>query len=334
MNSPLRRLRRGLAILAFIFLVAVLGYRVAGWNLLDATYMAIITLFTVGFRDDVGGVMTPPLKVFTMALIIFGASTVLYILGGLVQMMTEGEINRALGLRRITREIRQLSGHVILCGFGRMGETLAAELRRVKQVFVVVDNDPARVAEATTLNYLAIHDDATEEQVLQDLGLERAKALVTTLPKDADNLFITLTARNLNSQVQIIARAEYRSTEKKLIQAGADRVVLPAAAGAMRMAAMITRPSTVELVELAAGRNVAEVTIDELTIPPDCPLVGRTVRETEPRSRHGLLIVAIRRPNQTLEFNPDANTVFEGGGSVIVMGRSEDIERFRHEYGI
>lgn len=331
---PLKRLRIGLAILAAIFVVAVLGYRLAGWDLLNAVYMVVTTLSMVGYRDDIGGPMTPALQVFTILLIMFGVSTVLFILGGFFQMMAEGEINRALGLRRVTREIEQLSEHVVVCGFGRMGEILAGELARRKRSLVVIDKDPERITEAIAQGYLALTDSATEEESLLHAGVKRAKVLVITLPSDADNVFITLTARNLNPDLQIFARADLPTTEKKLLQAGADRVVLPAATGAMRMALMVTRPSAVELVELVVGRQVAEVEIDELTISFDSPLVGSTVRDSQTRSRHGLLIVAVRHPGGVLAFNPDADTVFQGGDTVIVMGHAADIERFREEYGI
>jgi len=334
MRSPLRRLQVGLATLAVVFVAAVCGYWLGGWDPLESIYMVVTTLSMVGYRDDIGGQMTPPLQVFTIVVIVFGISTALYILGGIFQMMTEGEINRALGLRRVTREIKRLSGHVIICGFGRVGETLAGELRRRKQSIVVLDRDADRIAEAASLDYLALNDDATEEQALVNAEVRRAKTLVTTLPSDAENVFITLTARNLNPDLQIIARGESRSTEKKLVQAGADRVVLPSAAGAMRMAAMVTRPSSIELIELAAGHHTAEVEIDELTIPGESPLVGCTVLDSQTRRRHGLLIVAVRKADGRLTFNPDADTVFQGGDTVIAMGRPDDIERFRQEYGI
>jgi len=332
-TPPLKRLQIGLATLAVIFVVAVSGYRLAGWSLLDAVYMVVTTLSMVGYRDEIGP-MTPALQVFTIVLIVFGVSTALYILGGLFQMMAEGEINRALGMRRVTREIERLHEHVILCGFGRMGEILAGELHRRDRSFVVIDNSPERITVANSLGYLALTDDATEEEALLAAGVQRAKTVVLTLPTDAQNLFVTLTARNLNPSLRIFARAELPATEKKLIQAGADRVVLPAAAGALRMAAMITRPFAVELIELVAGRHIAEVEIDELTIPPESPLVGMTVRDSQTRRRHGLLIVAVRHSGGDLVLNPDADMVFQDDDTVIVIGQTADIERFREEYRI
>lgn len=332
MKSPLVRLRVGLITLAAIVVLAVAGYCWIGrWSLLDSIYMVVTTLGMVGYREL--GEMTPQLKVFTILFIVFGLSTALYIMGGFIQMMAEGEINRALGLRRVTREIDRLSDHIILCGFGRTGEILARELRQQKRPFVVIDKDAELIAAAETAGYLTINDDATEEEVLLLAGVTRAKVVVTTLPSDADNVFITLTARDLNRDLQIIARGELRSTEKKLLQAGADRVVLPASTTAMRMAAMITRPSTIELIELVAGRhNTAEVQIDELCVPATSPLVGRTIRESDARARFGLLIVAVRRGDGSFIFNPDVGTAFQAQDAVIVMGREGGVERFRQEY--
>ncbi len=331
-TPSLQRLRIGLVALLVVVLLAVLGYRLAGWDLLDAVYMVVITLSSVGFSEQ--SQLPDGLKLFTILVILFGGTTALYLVGGFVQMMAEGEITRALGLRRVTREIQRLSNHVIVCGFGRAGEVLAEELQRRGLPFVVIDSNPERVAEAMSRNYLAMNDDATEEVTLRQCGVERARALVVTLPGDADNVFITLTARNLNRQLQIIARAEHRSTEKKLIQAGADRVVLPSTAAALRMAALVSRPSTVELVELVSGRQIAEVQIDELSVPADSPLVGLSVRDSEARSRHGVLIVGLRRKEGELMLNPDPAGKFAAGDMVIVIGQAADIERFREEYAL
>jgi len=331
--TSLKRLRLGLLVLATIFVLAVFGYWLLfKWSLLDAVYMVVITLSTVGYKEV--HALGPSEQAFTMVVIIFGVSTALYIVGGLLQMMFEGEINRAVGMRRVSREIEHLHDHVVICGFGRMGEILADDLRRHKMPLVVVENDAERLQEAAARDYLALNHDATEEEALRNAGVDRAKTLVTTLPRDADNVFITLTARNLRPNLMIIARGEYQTTEKKLIQAGADRVVLPAATGAMRMAAMITRPAAMELIEVVAGRQIGEVEVSEVPITPGSPLVGVTVRESQTRARHGLLIVAFRRPDGSLQFNPAGDTRFEANSSVVVLGRPEDIDQFRREYQV
>ncbi|HLA83480.1 MAG TPA: potassium channel protein [Thermoguttaceae bacterium] len=334
MTSAWTHLRIGLVILAILFLVGVAGYSLAGWELGEAIYMVVNLFSTVGLKEVRDLSHAPGLRLFTSALIILGVSTAFYIIGAFVQMMTQGEINRALGVQRVNRELRRLSDHIILCGFGRMGEILAEQLLRRKHSLVIVDNDAERVAEAAQLGYLAVNANASEEDALRGVGIEKAKILVTTLPEDADNVFITLTARNLNPNVQIIARGELPSTEKKLLQAGADRVVLPAATGAMRMAAMITRPSMIELVELVGGRHIAEVEIDEITLPDDCPLVGTTLGAADVRSRHGVLIVSVRRSNELLLFAPGADTVFQAQDRVILIGHLSSIETFRRECGL
>lgn len=329
-KPPLLRFRIGLLILAALFMVGVAGYRLWGWTYIESIYMVALVFSTVGFSEV--HPLTPGQMVFTTALIVVGVSTALYITGGFFQMMAEGEINKALGLRRVTREIERLREHVILCGFGRMGETLARELQRKGIRFVVLEKDPERIAEASAQRYLAVSDDATEEEALLAVGVMQAKTLVTTLPGDADNVFITLTAHNLNPAMRIIARGELRSTEKKLMQAGADQVVLPATTAAQRMAIMITRPSAVELIEVVAGRQLTEIELDELLITTGSPLAGSTVRQSEPRTRHGLMVIAVRHGDGRLEFNPGGDTTFQIGTTVMVMGRREDIDRFREDY--
>lgn len=332
MNVSWARLRTGLTTLVAIFCVAICGYRLAGWTWLDSAYMVVTTMSTVGFREM--GAMTPALKAFTILVIVFGVSTSFYILGGLVQMALEGEINRALGMRRVSREIERLSGHVVICGFGRTGEVVAGEIARSKHPFAVIEHDAQRIAEAVAMGYLAVQADAKEEESLRAARVCEAKTLVTTLPGDADNVFITLTARELNPELHIIARGEQRSTEKKLIQAGADRVVLPAMTGALRMAAMVTRPSTLELIELAAGGRVAEMAVDELILSGDCPLVGKSIRDSQARSRHGLMIIAMRRADGQMVLNPDASVSFQAGDTAVVIGRLADIEKFRTECNV
>jgi len=214
MKPALTHLRIGLMLLMCIFFVGVAGYRLAGWGMIESIYMVVMLLSTVGMKEVHDLADSPGLQLFTSVIIVVGASTALYIIGAFVQMMTEGEINRALGFQRVSREIRWLAGHVIICGFGRMGEILAAQLRHQNRSFVVIENDPERIAEAMERGYLAINDNATEEDAMESAGVRRATTLVTTLPHDADNVFITLTAKDLNPNLHIIARGESQSTEK------------------------------------------------------------------------------------------------------------------------
>ncbi|MBI3836842.1 MAG: potassium channel protein [Planctomycetia bacterium] len=330
MSTSLRRVCIGAIVLVVVFAAAVVGYRIAGRSWLDAIYMVIITISTVGYGETSS--LPPGQKVLTIGVIVFGISAAVFTLGGFIQMMMEGEIERALSLGRTTRAIEKLTRHVILCGYGRIGHILAHELKCKRQSFVVLDSDPEALAEAQNAGYLVLLGDATEEEVLLAAGVERAQCLVTALPSDAANVFITLTSRNLNRDLQIIARGEYQTTEKKLLQAGANRVVLPAAIGALRMAAMVTRPSTIELMELVGGQSILDVEIDEIAVLAGSSLVGKTIVDAETRRRHGLLVVAVKQTTGKMVFNPGAELVFQPGDTVIVMGRLEDIDRFRQEY--
>lgn len=332
MKAPVRRILIGAIVLVVVVVSAVIGYRLAGRSWLDAVYMVVITVSSVGFGE--ASTLSPAEQWLTMGVILFGITAAFTSLGGFVQMMMEGEIERAMNLGRTTRAIERLEDHVVLCGYGRIGRILAKELHRKDQPFVVVDNNPDAIADAQSQGFLVRMGDANEEEVLISAGIERAKSLVTALPSDAANVFITLTSRNLNQGLQILARGEYQSTEKKLLQAGANRVVLPAAIGALRMAAIITRPSTVELMELVAGQSVLDVEVDEVLLGPNCNLIGKSLVEAETRKQHGLLIVAIKPKSGKIMFNPGSEIILQAGDTVIVMGRLEDIDRFRADHRV
>ncbi|MDX1963138.1 MAG: potassium channel protein [Pirellulales bacterium] len=331
MKNPWRRLRNGAIALAVLLFFATVGYKLLrpddSW--LDCLYMVAITAGTVGYGEHSDAPDAE--KLFTIVVILTSVTAVAYIFGSFVQIVTAGELQRALGHMRMTRELQKLNGHVIICGGGRVGELLAEELARHDDDFVVIDRDPQRLQELRSHKCLTVAGDATLEEILLQAGVQRAKSLVSALPHDAENVFITLTARNLNRDLQIIARAEQPTTYKKLLQAGANRVVMPATIGAQRMAAMISRPSTVEFLELVADRSVLDVELDEFVISPNSPLVGKTLGESGTRRQYGLLMVAVKRKVGALIFNPDSDYVFQPEDVAIVMGRTEDIQKFRQE---
>jgi voltage-gated potassium channel len=332
MKTPLERIRLGAIVLSAVFLVAVVGYRViGGYPWIESLWLVVITLSSVGFgeRSQMGSAM----QLWTIVVIIVGISASAYTLGGFIQFILEGELDLWLGQRRMTREIEQLSDHVIICGFGRIGLVLGEDLKRQKQPLVVVDQDLARIEEAKSRHHPCLVGDATEEPVLLRAGLRRCKTLFTGLPSDAANVFITLTARNLNPTVQIIARAEHPSTEKKLRQAGANRIVMPSLIGAHHVERMITRPSTADLMELVAESSFTDLELDEVKVVPSGKLVGVSVHETEAHRRR-LLVVAVKQRDGSMLFNPDGSYTFQADDVLMVMGHEKDIQRFRTEYGL
>jgi len=337
-KSSFRNIILGAIAFASTILIAIAGYVVAGWNLLDAIYMTTITVFGVGF-GEVRPITSPALRVFTIIVIVAGYTSVVYIVGGFVQMVTEGEINKALSARRIEREIDSLQQHIIICGYGRIGQILARRLYKIQQPFVVVDSSSDRIALAEAKGYLTKLGSATDETVLQAVGIERAKALTTVLPDDAVNVFITLTAREMNPNLIILARGEYPSTEKKLKLAGADHVIMPASIGAERMAQMITHPAAMDFLNQDDGRHTLnellaqiDVYMDELTISLDSPLAGKTVSDMEVRGKGGFLVVALRKPDGTTIVHPQHEMLLEAGDTVILMGHRGDLPQFAQKY--
>ncbi|MEM8864567.1 MAG: potassium channel protein [Planctomycetota bacterium] len=325
--SLLHQIRRGVAFLAAFAMISVgLHMAVTGEGLLDSIYFFVVTVSTVGYAEK--SQAPAAVKLLNMGTILVGAIAVGYTINLVATSMIEGQIRQALGIQRMTREIKQLSGHTIICGFGRIGRTLAEEFGRRGKDFVIVDQDPDVVAGACDDNLLVVSGDATEEDTLLDAGIERAETLIVALRGDADCVFLTLTARNLNPQLKIIARGEQTATEVKLRQAGADQVVLPAVIGARRMAALVTRPHAAEMLEHFTNHEKIDANLEEITLPTGNALVGKTVRETAARQQHHLLVIGIRRSDGELLFNPTADCDFREGDTLIVMGRREDIEAF------
>lgn len=247
-----RTLRRGVTFFFGTFAVATSGYVLAGWSWIDAVYMVTITIFGVGY-GEVHPIDAPEMKIFTMILIFAGCTSLIYVVSGLVQMVTEGELEKMLGNRQRSKELDSLHDHTIICGYGRVGQMLAAELESQNQRIVILDCDESRVEKALEDGYLAMEGNAVDDETLHDVGLFRARTLATVLPDDATNVFITLTARDLSEKIRIIARAEHPSTERKLLRGGASYVVMPAAIGAIRIA-QLAAAEAVEAQELPEAR--------------------------------------------------------------------------------
>ncbi|GAB4536409.1 MAG: potassium channel protein [Pleurocapsa sp.] len=334
MQKPLNRILTGTIFFVLTLVTAVIGYVLFGWTWLDSIYMVVITIFGVGY-GEVKPLESPSEKIFTMLVILAGTSSAVYIVGGFVQMVAEGEINRVLDNHRKARGIETLSNHSIICGFGRMGRVIAQQLTEARQQFIIIEKQSDRVIKAELMGYLVQEGNATDENLLLQVGIERAKVLATVLPDDAANVFITLTARGLNRQLIILARGELSTTEKKLKLAGADRVVLPAVISGMQMANLITRPTATDFLEEKGERhyldevlNQINVQIDELSMLKGSPSIGKTIGQLEVRGKGSFIIIGLRRRDGTLIKDPDRHLVLHPGDRVIVMGHRGDIPQF------
>ncbi len=325
--SPVRNLAYGLVYLAIVMLAATAAYVAAGWSVGDAAYMVIVTVYTVGY-GEVRPVDTPLLRAITIGTIVLGCTGVIFLTSALVQFITLRQFEQILGGKRMNQQIDRLSGHVIICGLGRIGAMLAAELSAGGAAFVVLERDEARVQGALAQGFLAMQADATEEQALLAAGVERARILATVLPNDAANVFITLSARSLNAKIEIIARGEAPSTERKLLHAGANRVVLPAHIGAERIAELILYDRTAGFMRDTASMQSFERTLhtlglnlDVLTAAPGSAAVGMTVAGLEQRSEEALFVVQINRRDGTVITQPAPDQFIEAGDGLVLIGR-------------
>ena len=331
MKIPLKRVRLGAIILGGVFVVSVLGYHfLGGYPWVESIWMVVITIASVGFGEK--SQLSPTMQIFTVLVVLFGISAAGYTFGGFLQFLLAGELEDVMGHRLMRQEIDKLSGHTIICGYGRIGRILAEDLVQHHQRFVILEQNEESLAAAREAGYLCLHGDATEDEMLLAAGCHRAKALITGLPNDAANVFITLTARNLNRNLLIVARAGHGSSERKLRQAGADKVVLPSSIGAQLMSRMIMRPNTADLMELVAEQGNLNVQLDEMQIRAGGKLLNLTIRETNAHSQFGLLLLAVKQASGKMLFNPAADYRLQQDDIIILMGKKNDIERFRTEY--
>jgi Trk K+ transport system NAD-binding subunit len=326
--KSLRRVGWGLVGVAGVFAAGVAGYLAAGWDLGDAVYMVMITMSTVGFTE-VRPTNSTWLRLHTMTLIALGYVAVGYTLACLVAFIAEEEFRRFLGTQRVKRQIDHLEAHIIVVGLGRMGLRVCKELDAAGEPFVVVDRSIEKLAEIERLHWLFVQGDATEEHVLEEAGIRRARALVAAIPDDAVNVFITLTAREMATNVHIIARAETSTTEQKLKRAGASQVVLPASIGAQRVVAMLTNPGAVTFTELVTNKTTLKIELEEVEVKPEGELFGKTLRELDIGHRTGVVIIAIKRAEGQVIFPPSGTESLANGDKIVLLGRGPNLEQFR-----
>jgi voltage-gated potassium channel Kch len=289
--------------------------------------MVTLTVYTVGY-GEVRPVDTPLLRGITIATIVLGCTGMIFLTGALVQFITLNQLNQIFGLRRMNTQIDKLDRHVIVCGFGRIGRALAQELRAGGTHFVILERDEATAAQVRQLGYLCIQGDATDAAVLREAGVMRARTLATVLPNDAANVFITLRARGLNPNLEIIARGELSGTEAMLLQAGANKVVLPTHIGAERIAELIMYQETARFIHGSARMQEFEKVLHSLGLEmelieaaPDSTIAGQTIEAIEHRANGALFIVQVNRPGGEAITDPDGKTVIQPGDGVVIVGR-------------
>lgn len=310
-----------LALLIVITAVGVGGYMaLTGMSFLDALYMTAITLSTVGYREVMP--LTPAAQLFTIGLIFTGLGIVLYGASLVAGDVIEGRLRRVLGRRRVERRIEHLAEHYIVCGFGRMGRVVCKELAAKPVAFVVVERDPHALGIAEEAGYLTVDGDATEDRVLVQAGIARARGLVGALARDEDNVYVVLSARQMNADLLIVARAEDERSETKLMHAGATRVVSPYVLGGSRMASALLRPAVLDVIDLATHHRSIELKLEEFAVTDGTFAAGTTLRQSAIREELGLIVVAIKRAGGEMIYNPTAEVPIEVGDRLVVMGQA------------
>jgi voltage-gated potassium channel len=319
--------RLAIPILLFVLMIlgGTMGYIVIeGWPFLDALYMTVITLSTVGFGEV--RVVSSAGRIFTMVLIVLGVSFVFYVLGSVIQFMMEGHIRRILGRRKLEKEIREQKGHYIICGYGRVGTSICDVLASKPLGIIVIERDLDRIARLEKRNLLYVAGEATDEDNLMKARVKEARGLVAALKTDSDNVYVTLTARQMNPKLFIIARAGERKSENNLLAAGANKVVSPYSMGAHRIAQMILRPTVTDFLELTF-MDSGNILMEEMLVHPSSKLVNVALQDSGIRRDYNLIIVAIRKAGGEMFFNPSSHTRLEGGDTVVAIGEKQNLER-------
>ena len=329
--NPSRRLFWGIMALVTIIVIGIIGYMlIEGWSFLDAFYMTIITVTTVGYKEvhelSDGG------RLFSIFMMVGGVGGALYTLTAMMAYVIEGELGTTLGRRQMKNRIAKLKDHFILCGYGRVGQEIANVFTEEQVPFVVIDNDPGSATKAEDDDIPYMLADATSDDVLREAGIERARGLVVALASDADTTYITLSARQLRPDLFIEARASGGEAEAKLKKAGADRIISPDTIGARRMAMLALRPAVIDFFDTVTHRRGKELQMENIAVKGKSCLVGQPVDSVRQRTK--ATILAISKKNGKLVANPSAEETLEGGDILITMGTSEQLaslEQICHE---
>ncbi len=323
--KALRNLRLIGMALACLMAIGTVGFHfIEGWSWFDGFYMVVTTFTTIGYQE------VHPLshagRVFNVGLILVGVSLVFLGIGSLTQALLEFELSSFFGRRKMEREIGRLSEHYIICGAGRVGRSAARELARRPAPFVVIDQNDGKVARYQG-EWLTLIGDATQEATLREAHIERARGLVAATTTDATNLYIVLTARNLNPKLQIIARASEENAEKHLLKAGADSVVSPYSFAGQRIAQSFLRPHVTSFLESATTHLGIDLEIGELRVGPNSTFAGKTIETSRIRQERGVIILAIKREPEGMRFNPSPEDRIEPGDYLIAMGEPAQLRQ-------
>jgi voltage-gated potassium channel len=311
-------------------IILLLGFGTVGFKLIlglpwfDCFYFTLITITTIGFGEPPG--MNELARGFTVILIILGVSTIGYAFSAAAQAIVESELVSTIGKRKMFKDINKLNDHYVVCGAGRIGSRVIVEIARRGHDFVVIESDEVTAERLLRQGYLVLMGDSTDDHVLRAAGIERARGLVCALSSDPDNLYLTLTARDINKDLMIVARANDESAVNRLMKAGANKVVSPVITGSNQMAQVLLRPAVADFIELATMTEQLELEMEQIEIYPGSPFIDILLKDTGIRSDHNVMVIAIKRADGSMLFNPSAETVIREHDSLVVIGSHSSLE--------
>ncbi len=316
------------AMLVALWLFGVAGYMVIeGWSLLDSFYMTAITLSTVGYGEV--HPLDPAGRIFTVVLLVWGTGTFFYAVGVITDAFFEGHLKGLLEKRRMDKAIGRLSNHYIICGFGRIGRTIAKVFQEKGIPVVIVERDQEVIKEVAETGFPFIQGDATKDEVLVAAGVKRAKGIICVLRSDADNVYITLTARSLNPGLMIETRASDHDSQRKMIQAGANHVISPYEVGARRMALAVLQPTVTEFLDLAVHSAGFDLTVEQIEIAPGSALDGVSIKDAAIRARTGCTVLAVQQPSDRMILALGPDYVFSSGETMVALGTSQGLIKLK-----
>jgi len=331
MNSVRKKLILSIVLLVFINAFGVVGYMIIeGWNFRDSLFMTVITITTVGYGEVHD--LSPTGEIFTIVLLVLGVGIILYLLGTEAKLLFEGQLENLIGRKRLEKKINELKDHYIICGFGRMGKVIAEEFSEKNIEILIIEKNP--VAEIEKGDFLILEGNAENEDVLLSAGIQKAKGLISVLPTDAENIFLVLSARDLNPDLFIVTRASDESSERKILRAGADRVVSPYFTGGIRIANSILKPAVVDFIEYATKSGNLELQLEEIYLSNGSKFNNMTLENTGIGRDLGVIIVAIKKKDGTMEFNPNFDSTINSGDTLVALGESSKLKELEKLAGL
>jgi len=324
-GDAIKQFRWAILSLAALIVLGTGGYYwLEGWTPLDSLYMTVITLGTVGFKEV--HQLDPVGKMFTIVLIVFGVSMVFWAGTSLVEAVVSEQIWHAIQRRRMQRHIHKLHDHFIVCGYGRMGQQIVKDLQREGVDHAVIERNPEQLPKLIAQDIPFVEGNASDDKVLLEAGIKHAKGLITVAQTDEENVFITLSARALNTSLFIVARSIQEDNESKLRMAGANRVMSPYVMGGRRMATAVIRPNVLDFLELAMHTDEVQIMIEEIAVEQDSCFVGLSLSQSHLRNRTGVTVIGIKRPNNKIVANPGGEEILQAGDVLIVLGTREQLD--------